>query len=556
MYMLKRTLTVLVGLCMIFSISMARDDIMKSPDLEITQSKIIYSDEERIIGMMKVKNNTDIYFPDIYYSIGAITYELADEEENIYESYTIGRQEPVKFSIGANEEVDVYFSYDLPEYLPGDVEELAVTFSTRTMQLSKGDDSIKLDEAIRIEEEGFLLPGLENDVWKINKETVRADTGPNVTTSTKPVAQISLKSTFSTAITVTPKITIYKRLDSYADEPVLSKSGDKISFKANEEKVVEVEVPVISTSDSYFVKIEFCNEKGETVSHEHYFRYVVEGVNGKILTGYITDNEEGLKLNVFATGPADANNKLTDATFSCRIENANDATVLYEESFVANLGKIPGRKIISLERYSSPVNIILKLEKQGTVYDEFSFTVNLNNLESDLEFSDVEDEKVKEAVGILNAIGMISGYPDGTFRPNNSITRAEFTVIATRLAGLELKQGQPSAFPDVPSSHWAKDFINLAQANGCISGYSDGTFKPDKNVTIAESITILVNVLGYRDRAVGSKLSWPLNYLGVAGELGINSDVQYNFNSENASRGKVAVMTLNSFLHKLSKGGN
>ena len=554
--MLKRTLTVLLGVCMIFSIAMAREDIMKAPDIEITQSKIIYSDEDYIVGMMKVKNNTDVYFPDMYYSIGVLTYELVDEAEDLYDSYKVGGKEPVKFSLGANQEIDVYFSYELPEYLPGDVEELAVTFSTRTVQLADGDTSIILKDVIQVEEKGFLIPGIEPDVWEINKEIIRADMGPNITTSTKPIAKVSVKSTFNTNITVTPKVTIYQRLDSYKDTPVLSKFLDNVNFKANEEKIVELEIPVISVPDSYLVKIEFCNEKGEIVSHERYFRYVVEGINGKILANYISDDENGLKLNVFAIGPADANNKFTDATFSCKIEAADDAKVLYEESFAANLGKIPGRKIISLDRYNKPINVKLKLEKQGTVYDETNFTVNLNNLKSNLEFSDVTDKNVKEAVSILNAIGMISGYPDGTFRPNNSITRAEFTVIATRLAGLELKQGQPSVFPDVPNSHWAKDFINLAQANGCISGYSDGTFKPDRNVTIAESITILVNVLGYRDRAVGSKLNWPLNYLEVAGEFGINNDVQYNSYMDNASRGKVAVMTLNSFLHKLSKGGN
>lgn len=555
--MLKRFFTGILGVCMIFSVAMAREDIMQEPQINILQKKIIYSDDERIIGMMRIKNNADAYFPDMYYDLGLVSYE-STSEENVYEECVIGRSEPVKFSLGANQEKDVYFTYDIPQYLPDNVTELMVTFSTRTMQLSEGKLSFELDNAIK-RDSGFILPDFSEElaVWDINGEVVRADTGPNVTASSKPVAKISLKSTFNKSVTVTPKITIYKRSVSFNSEPVLSRYGESIKIPANGTKNVEISIPVVSSPDSYFVNIEFCNESGECVSHEYDFRYVVEGMNAKILASYLTDNENGLKLNVFATGPADGKDKLLGASLYCIVKASDDDTVYYDERFDANLGAVLGRKVIPLERYEVPVTISLRLEKNGTVYDEFEYNVDLKHLTSDsLEFSDVYDDITKEAVGVLSSIGMISGYPDGTFRPNNTITRAEFTVIATRLAGLKITPGQASVFEDVSNDHWAKDYINLAQANGCISGYGDGTFRPNNNVTIAESMTILINVLGYRNKAVSNESQWPLNYLEVAEEFGLNKNVVYDSYMGGATRGNVSIMTLNSYIYKMLEGGN
>lgn len=109
-------------------------------------------------------------------------------------------------------------------------------------------------------------------------------------------------------------------------------------------------------------------------------------------------------------------------------------------------------------------------------------------------FTDVEaDAWYYDAVSLLAGKGAISGYTDGTFLPNNSITRAEFVTLVVRYAGLST-QGTED-FADV-NGHWANTYIGAAVNAGYVGGYSDGTFQPDTAITRAEAVTILNRMLG------------------------------------------------------------
>jgi len=98
-----------------------------------------------------------------------------------------------------------------------------------------------------------------------------------------------------------------------------------------------------------------------------------------------------------------------------------------------------------------------------------------------------------QPVNYLTSKGVISGYPDGSYGPNKSITRAEFATIATKFNKLSHNGYNP--FSDVSSSHWAYDSILSAYKSNWINGYPDGTFGPNKSITRAEAITIINNVL-------------------------------------------------------------
>ena len=74
--------------------------------------------------------------------------------------------------------------------------------------------------------------------------------------------------------------------------------------------------------------------------------------------------------------------------------------------------------------------------------------------------------------------GIITGYPDGTFRPSDPITRAEFATIAAKFDDLDL--GSASAFTDI-FGHWAADYITSSENKGWIKGYPDMTFKPEQD---------------------------------------------------------------------------
>ena len=94
-----------------------------------------------------------------------------------------------------------------------------------------------------------------------------------------------------------------------------------------------------------------------------------------------------------------------------------------------------------------------------------------------------------DSVMKLSKKDIIKGYPDGTFKPNQSITRAEFAAIASNYS--KNPKAADETFSDVPMNHWAKDAIAKVKAEGWISGYPDGTFKPDAPITRAEAVSIV-----------------------------------------------------------------
>ncbi|HWQ75072.1 MAG TPA: S-layer homology domain-containing protein [Syntrophomonas sp.] len=159
-------------------------------------------------------------------------------------------------------------------------------------------------------------------------------------------------------------------------------------------------------------------------------------------------------------------------------------------------------------------------------------------------FSDVtgtSDEAA--AVYRLNGLGIIDGYPDGTFGPEKTITRAEFAKIACVTAGLKSvasgMSGTASSFSDVAADHWANGWINVVAAQGFVKGDPNGTFRPEDQITQAEVVTVLLRLLGYNDNLPGN---WPSDYIAKAANLGILDDVTF-VSDQAATRGLVAVVT-------------
>ena len=122
-----------------------------------------------------------------------------------------------------------------------------------------------------------------------------------------------------------------------------------------------------------------------------------------------------------------------------------------------------------------------------------------------------------KAVMTLAGKGVISGYPDGTFKPDASITRAEFVTMAMNFANAE--KGTACSFPDVPQNMWYYGAIAGATQNGWISGYPDGTFGPDRYITRAE-VTSVINRMENR----AADMSFMLDHLD---ELRTFSDLSF-----------------------------
>ena len=97
-------------------------------------------------------------------------------------------------------------------------------------------------------------------------------------------------------------------------------------------------------------------------------------------------------------------------------------------------------------------------------------------------------------VGYMQMLGVLADYSrDGMFRPNDPVTRAEFATLAAHFDNLTLTD--TNIFSDVSASHWAVKYINSAAAKGWITGYPDGTFKPEANITRAEVVTLVGRML-------------------------------------------------------------
>ena len=132
-------------------------------------------------------------------------------------------------------------------------------------------------------------------------------------------------------------------------------------------------------------------------------------------------------------------------------------------------------------------------------------------------YSDVSStDWYNNAISTLSKLGIIDGYPDGTFRPMAGITRAEFAKIAVSFFELtESMKGHSDLFTDISGS-WARQYINAAYLCNIISGYPDGTFKPTKLITRAEAMTIVNNTLRrtpHKDQLLTGRemITWPDN---------------------------------------------
>ena len=129
------------------------------------------------------------------------------------------------------------------------------------------------------------------------------------------------------------------------------------------------------------------------------------------------------------------------------------------------------------------------------------------------DYSDVTADKwYNNAVSTLSRLGVISGYPDGTFRPDASITRAEFAKIAVSFC----KYGSTTysgCFSDVKASDWFSTCVETARNSNLIAGYPDGTFRPNNAITRAEACTIVNRTLGRKPAknhmAISGRINWP-----------------------------------------------
>ena len=161
--------------------------------------------------------------------------------------------------------------------------------------------------------------------------------------------------------------------------------------------------------------------------------------------------------------------------------------------------------------------------------------------------TDIVGAPVEPAVLRLAGLGVLEGYPDGTFKPNNNITRAEYAAVVYRATRLSPLPGN-TVFADVPASHWASEFIKAATQAGLIKGRGlvNGVniFDPEANISYDEAVTLVVRSLGYETLAQANG-GYPTGYLVVANQKGLLQGISGNL-SMPATRALVAQLTFNA----------
>ena len=149
-------------------------------------------------------------------------------------------------------------------------------------------------------------------------------------------------------------------------------------------------------------------------------------------------------------------------------------------------------------------------------------------------FTDQADIKVKtEVVDTLVQLGVINGYTDGSFKPNDTVTRAEMAkmiyVLRTGNSDASAYNDDKTTFTDI-KGHWARGYVKYCQSLGIIAGVSATQFKPDTNVTAQEAAKMLLVTLGYDATKAGLVgINWASKTNALADENGLLDDVTTSF---------------------------
>lgn len=158
-------------------------------------------------------------------------------------------------------------------------------------------------------------------------------------------------------------------------------------------------------------------------------------------------------------------------------------------------------------------------------------------------YTDVtENSLLGDAVGRLSDLGIITGYDDGTFRPDSNISRAEACAMFSRMLPQRISSvaSLDMSFSDVDNTTWSYEYVNEMAALQIVNGYDDNTFKPQNNITYQEFIKMVMSMLFYQPYAEENG-GYPAGYLTAAEKNGITADMSFE-NESSITREDAAIM--------------
>ena len=244
---------------------------------------------------------------------------------------------------------------------------------------------------------------------------------------------------------------------------------------------------------------------------------------GKALAGatFVLEDSRGREAYQ-ATSNTSGTVRFTDVssgTYTLLEKKAPEGYVLSNETYTLT---VSGSRVTMNGKAYSPVTFVNRKAAELNRTDHFAFLVGYTDgtfgpernmtraevttmfarllteqIEADKTYSSTFNDVPKgywaaNYIGYMQQFGIITGYSDGNFRPDAPVTRAEFAAIASRFE--KLTEGSKS-FTDVPDTYWAARYINFAATRGWVTGYSDGTFKPENTITRAEVAAVTCRLL-------------------------------------------------------------
>ena len=244
---------------------------------------------------------------------------------------------------------------------------------------------------------------------------------------------------------------------------------------------------------------------------------------GKALAGatFVLEDSRGREAYQ-ATSNTSGTVRFTDVssgTYTLLEKKAPEGYVLSNETYTLT---VSGSRVTMNGKAYSPVTFVNRKAAELNRTDHFAFLVGYTDgtfgpernmtraevttmfarllteqIEADKTYSNTFSDVPKgywaaNYIGYMQQFGIITGYSDGNFRPDAPVTRAEFAAIASRFE--KLTEGSKS-FADVPDTYWAARYINFAATRGWVTGYSDGTFKPENTITRAEVAAVTCRLL-------------------------------------------------------------
>ena len=232
-------------------------------------------------------------------------------------------------------------------------------------------------------------------------------------------------------------------------------------------------------------------------------KYTVEG----LATG---DKVDSVKITGIQSEPGESPNVASDAVI--KNEKGEDVTANYKITYVD--GVLKAIEVLNKEIHFNyvigytdgtirPNNDISRAEVATIFFRLLTDEAREQYTTTAGNFTDVKAGMwCNRAIATLTNMGIIEGYTDGSFQPNKSITRAELATIIARFAKLDVNT---KTFSDI-NGHWAQKNIELAAGNGWINGYEDGTFRPNNNITRAETFAMINRVLDRQTESVSDLL--------------------------------------------------